>query len=102
MADAQVDQDALAAEWGAALEDETSAPESAKAAPEEAVIARDLLASGKQHFLRGGYGSCSQLNERDDHLAPTGILAPHDDCIGDARVAEQDTLDLGRVNVLAA
>jgi flagellar motor switch protein FliM len=37
MADAQVDQDALAAEWGAALEDETTAPESAKAAPEEAV-----------------------------------------------------------------
>jgi flagellar motor switch protein FliM len=37
MADKQVDQDALAAEWGAALEDETTAPESAKAAPEETV-----------------------------------------------------------------
>src|SRR5215831_19007053 len=34
MADNQVDQDALAAEWGAALEDE---PESAKAAPVETV-----------------------------------------------------------------
>jgi flagellar motor switch protein FliM len=37
MADAQVDQDALAAEWGAALEDETTAPESANAAPVETV-----------------------------------------------------------------
>jgi len=37
MADAQVDQDALAAEWGAALEDEEAAPESAKAAPVESV-----------------------------------------------------------------
>src|ERR1041385_3005487 len=37
MADAQVDQDALAAEWGAALEDEDAAPESAKAAPVETV-----------------------------------------------------------------
>src|SRR5215467_9343861 len=37
MAEKQVDQDALAAEWGAALEDETTAPESANAAPEEAV-----------------------------------------------------------------
>jgi flagellar motor switch protein FliM len=37
MADAQVDQDALAAEWGAALEDDATTPESAKAAPEEAV-----------------------------------------------------------------
>ena len=35
MADAQVDQDALAAEWGAALED--PAPESANAAPVETV-----------------------------------------------------------------
>jgi flagellar motor switch protein FliM len=35
MADAQVDQDALAAEWGAALEDD--APESATAAPAETV-----------------------------------------------------------------
>jgi flagellar motor switch protein FliM len=37
MADAQVDQDALAAEWGAALEDEDAAPESSKAAPVESV-----------------------------------------------------------------
>ncbi len=38
MADNQVDQDALAAEWGAALEDETTAPgEAAKAAPTETV-----------------------------------------------------------------
>jgi flagellar motor switch protein FliM len=37
MADAQVDQDALAAEWGAALEDEDAAPESAKSAPVETV-----------------------------------------------------------------
>jgi flagellar motor switch protein FliM len=37
MADAQVDQDALAAEWGAALEDEDAAPESSKAAPVENV-----------------------------------------------------------------
>ena len=39
MADNQVDQDALAAEWGAALEDETASPggESAKAAPAETV-----------------------------------------------------------------
>ena len=36
MADAQVDQDALAAEWGAALEDDAAAPESA-AAPVETV-----------------------------------------------------------------
>jgi flagellar motor switch protein FliM len=37
MADNQVDQDALAAEWGAALEDEEAAPEAAKAAPVETV-----------------------------------------------------------------
>src|SRR5690348_15522733 len=37
MADAQVDQDALAAEWGAALEDETTAPGEAQAAPVETV-----------------------------------------------------------------
>jgi flagellar motor switch protein FliM len=37
MADAQVDQDALAAEWGAALEDDAAAPESANAAPVETV-----------------------------------------------------------------
>jgi flagellar motor switch protein FliM len=37
MADNQVDQDALAAEWGAALEDETAAPEAANASPSETV-----------------------------------------------------------------
>jgi flagellar motor switch protein FliM len=37
MADNQVDQDALAAEWGAALEDETASPGEAQAAPVETV-----------------------------------------------------------------
>jgi flagellar motor switch protein FliM len=37
MADKQVDQDALAAEWGAALEDETTTPGEAAAAPTETV-----------------------------------------------------------------
>src|ERR1051325_9234618 len=44
MADAQVDQDALAAEWGAALEDGAAAPESAGAPVE--TVSEEMAAQG--------------------------------------------------------
>ena len=71
MADAQVDQDALAAEWGAALEDETTAPESAKGAPEgapnDAMAAQwaAMIDDGSQ-FVQAAKGGAERILNQEE------------------------------------